>query len=91
MEFISGCNLETLLRRGGPLEVKEILRIGIQVACGLAAAHKQGLIHCDIKPGNVLLDNGGTAWVGVAGTSQFFQKIGADCSRNVVNFTCAAE
>jgi tRNA A-37 threonylcarbamoyl transferase component Bud32 len=58
MEFIDGCNLETLLRRGGPLEVKEILRIGIQIACGLAAAHKQGLIHRDVKPGNVLLENG---------------------------------
>jgi tRNA A-37 threonylcarbamoyl transferase component Bud32 len=58
MEFIDGCNLETLLRRGGPLEVKEVLRIGIQVASGLAAAHKQGLIHRDVKPANILLENG---------------------------------
>src|SRR5262249_3881787 len=58
MEFIDGQNLEALLRRGGPLEVKEILRIGIQVASGLAAAHKQGLIHRDIKPANILLENG---------------------------------
>src|SRR5262249_18616253 len=43
MEFIGGCNLESLLRRGGPLEVKEVLRIGMQVANGLQAAHKQGL------------------------------------------------
>src|SRR5262249_2806081 len=53
MEFIDGCNLEALLRGGGPLEVKEILRIGIQVASGLAAAHKQGLIHRDVKPANI--------------------------------------
>jgi hypothetical protein len=58
MEYIDGCNLETLLRRGGPLEVKEVLRIGIQVASGLAAAHKQGLVHRDIKPANILLENG---------------------------------
>ncbi|HKB40334.1 MAG TPA: serine/threonine-protein kinase, partial [Gemmataceae bacterium] len=58
MEFIDGCNLEALLRRSGPLEVKEILRIGIQVASGLAAAHKQGLIHRDVKPANILLENG---------------------------------
>src|SRR5262245_35942565 len=58
MEFIDGQNLEALLRRGGPLEVKEILRIGIQAASGLAAAHKQGLIHRDIKPANILLENG---------------------------------
>jgi serine/threonine protein kinase len=58
MEFIDGCNLEALIRRGGPLEVKEILRIGIQVASGLAAAHQHGLIHRDIKPANVLLESG---------------------------------
>lgn len=58
MEYIDGVNLETLLRRGGPLEVKEILRIGIQVASGLAAAHKHGLVHRDIKPANILLENG---------------------------------
>src|SRR5262249_10781699 len=46
------------LRRGEASEVKEILRIGIQVACGLAAAHKQGLIHRDVKPANILLENG---------------------------------
>src|SRR5262249_37008155 len=58
MEFIGGCNLESLLRRGGPLEVKEVLRIGMQVANGLQAAHKQGLIHRDVKPANILLENG---------------------------------
>src|SRR5262249_32087812 len=58
MEFIDGCNLEDLLRRGGPLEVKQVLRIGIQAASGLAAAHQQGLIHRDVKPANILLENG---------------------------------
>jgi tRNA A-37 threonylcarbamoyl transferase component Bud32 len=58
MEFIDGCNLEALLRKGGPLEIKEILRIGLQIACGLAAAHKHGLIHRDVKPANILLENG---------------------------------
>jgi eukaryotic-like serine/threonine-protein kinase len=58
MEYIDGCNLEALQRRGGPLEVKEVLRIGIQVASGLAAAHRHGLIHRDVKPANILLENG---------------------------------
>ncbi len=58
MEYIDGCNLEALLRKGGPLEVKEILRIGMQIARGLAAAHQQGLIHRDVKPANILLENG---------------------------------
>jgi tRNA A-37 threonylcarbamoyl transferase component Bud32 len=58
MELIDGCNLEALLRKGGPPEVKEVLRIGIQVAGGLAAAHRQGLVHRDVKPANILLENG---------------------------------
>src|SRR5262249_21396248 len=58
MEFIDGCNLDALLRKGGPLEVKQVLRIGIQAASGLAAAHKQGLVHRDVKPANILLENG---------------------------------
>jgi serine/threonine protein kinase len=58
MEYIDGCNLDALLRKGGPLEVKEVLRIGMQVASRLAAAHQQGLVHRDVKPANILLENG---------------------------------
>src|SRR5262249_14770323 len=58
MEFIDGCTLDALIRRGGPLEVREVLRIGIQAASGLAAAHEHGLIHRDVKPANILLENG---------------------------------
>jgi len=58
MQFIPGRSLEDKLRESGPVGVKEILRIGIQIAEGLAAAHKCGLIHRDIKPANVLLENG---------------------------------
>jgi WD40 repeat protein len=58
MEFISGLTLEQRVKRGRTLELKEILRIGMQVAAGLAAAHAQGLVHRDIKPANILLENG---------------------------------
>jgi serine/threonine protein kinase len=58
MEYVSGLSLQERLDQAGPLEPKEILRIGIQVATGLAAAHFQGLIHRDIKPANILLENG---------------------------------
>jgi serine/threonine-protein kinase len=58
MEFVPGYSLQDRIDRTGPLELKEILRIGMQTAAGLAAAHAQGLIHRDIKPANILLENG---------------------------------
>ena len=58
MEYVSGMTLEERVKQGGPLELKETLRIGMQMAQGLAAAHAQGVVHRDIKPGNVLLENG---------------------------------
>jgi serine/threonine-protein kinase len=58
MQYVSGMSLQERLDRDGPLEVKEILRIGSQAARGLAAAHAQGVIHRDIKPANILLENG---------------------------------
>jgi WD40 repeat protein/serine/threonine protein kinase len=58
MHYVAGISLEDKIKQGGPLEVKEILRIGIQTAAGLAAAHAQGLVHRDVKPANILLENG---------------------------------
>ncbi len=58
MEYVPGKSLQERLDETGPLEVREILRIGRQIALGLAAAHAEGLIHRDIKPGNVLLEDG---------------------------------
>ncbi|HSQ55163.1 MAG TPA: serine/threonine-protein kinase [Gemmata sp.] len=58
MEFISGETLQQRLDRTGPLEATEVVRIGRQVAEGLAAAHERGLIHRDIKPSNILIENG---------------------------------
>jgi hypothetical protein len=57
MEFITGGSLQQRIDEDGPIELKELLRIGVQVASGLAAAHAQGLIHRDIKPSNILLEN----------------------------------
>jgi len=45
MELIDGISLQDKIDRKGPLSLKEILRIGLQTAEGLAAAHKQGLVH----------------------------------------------
>ena len=58
MEFIDGPTLQQKLDRTGPLPLNEIVRIGMHVAAGLAAAHAQGLVHRDVKPSNILLENG---------------------------------
>ncbi len=57
MQYIAGESLQARLERTGPLEVAEIVRIGRETAAGLAAAHAQGLIHRDIKPDNLLLED----------------------------------
>jgi len=59
MELISGESLEHKLERDGKLSLREIVNIGMQTASGLAAAHAKGLIHRDIKPGNILLEKSG--------------------------------
>ena len=58
MERIAGQSLQEKIEAEGTLSLKEILRIGTQIASGLEAAHAQGLIHRDIKPSNILLENG---------------------------------
>jgi serine/threonine protein kinase len=56
MTYSRGVSLQKRLNDNGPLEVREILRIGMQAAKGLAAAHAQGIVHRDIKPANIFLD-----------------------------------
>jgi eukaryotic-like serine/threonine-protein kinase len=57
MQFVPGQSLQARVDEAGPLGVEEILRIGMQAASGLAAAHAQGLVHRDVKPSNILLEN----------------------------------
>src|SRR4029434_11006785 len=58
MQFVPGESLQAYVERQGPLEAGDVVRIGHQIAAGLAAAHAQGLIHRDIKPDKIMLENG---------------------------------
>jgi serine/threonine protein kinase/WD40 repeat protein len=56
MQYLQGETLDDRLKRDDKLPLAEVLRIGREVAAGLNAAHKRGLIHRDIKPGNLWLE-----------------------------------
>lgn len=58
MEFVEGVTLQERLDAAGPFDPPEVIRIGRQIALGLAAAHDKGLIHRDVKPANILLEMG---------------------------------
>ena len=55
MELLTGVDLAKLLRQRGPLEPAPLVRVFLQAAQGLAAAHAEGIIHRDIKPANLFL------------------------------------
>jgi eukaryotic-like serine/threonine-protein kinase len=59
MELIDGEDLATILRRTGPLPPAQAARIAAAVARALAAAHARGIVHRDVKPGNVLIGRDG--------------------------------
>lgn len=55
MEYVDGKKLTDLIRRDGPLDIQRAVRLGAQIADGLDAAHRQGVIHRDIKPDNIMV------------------------------------
>lgn len=61
MELCTGGSLSDVAKRSGPLPADQVRHLGVQLADALAAAHAEGVLHRDIKPGNILVDRYGTA------------------------------
>src|SRR6478609_5377565 len=61
MQFVPSRSLSAVLQERGPLPVAEVSRIGADLASALAAAHQVGIVHRDVKPGNVLITEDGSA------------------------------
>ncbi|NEB00775.1 serine/threonine-protein kinase, partial [Streptomyces sp. SID13726] len=59
MELVDGPSLDHVLRKRGPLDPHEAAAIGAEIMDALAAAHQAGVLHRDVKPGNILLDRSG--------------------------------
>ena len=59
MERLSGPDLDQLLTSTGKLSIADAIAYTVEAASGLQAAYEQGLIHCDVKPANLLLDQNG--------------------------------
>ena len=71
MELVEGQDLSSLVRESGPLPAPEAIDCIVQAAEGLKYAHQRGVIHRDVKPGNLLLDNDGVVKVLDLGLARF--------------------
>jgi eukaryotic-like serine/threonine-protein kinase len=63
MQFIPSITLADVLEAGGPLQPREAAQVGAEIGSALAAAHAVGIVHRDVKPGNILIADDGTALV----------------------------
>ncbi|MEU3057611.1 serine/threonine-protein kinase [Streptomyces griseus] len=71
MELVEGQSLGDLLAAQERVHPEQVALIAGQAAAGLAAAHRQGIVHRDIKPGNLMLDADGSVKIGDFGIAQF--------------------
>jgi serine/threonine-protein kinase len=73
MEYVPGETLETIIAREGPLDVTRALDFTCQIANAVDHAHRQGVLHRDLRPANVLVSDAGVVKVADFGTSRFLE------------------
>ncbi len=84
MEYVSGSSLEAQLARGRAFDWREVARFGIEMTLALRHAHDRGVIHRDIKPGNLLLTEEGTLKLSDFGIARLFWKSRVTGAGNVI-------
>ena len=84
MEYVAGETLKALIQREGPLSVEMSLRIAREIACALSHAHAHHLVHCDIKPHNILVTADGRVKVADFGIARAITSATMTYDGNVV-------
>src|SRR5215471_17957199 len=72
MEYVDGTSLQEIIKKHGPMDITRAAHYIRQAAIGLQHAHIEGLVHRDIKPGNILVDRSGIVKVLDMGLARFF-------------------
>lgn len=83
VRYLSGGNLQQYLQKQGSLPYKKALAILTQVCEGLQVAHDRGLVHCDIKPANIVFDGKGNAIISDFGLARAVQISGLSTSTSI--------
>ncbi len=76
MEYVAGEDLDSFIRRSGQLTIGKALSIARQVCAGLEEAHRLGVVHRDLKPGNIMIDKMGEARIMDFGIARSLQTRG---------------
>jgi serine/threonine-protein kinase len=84
MEYVQGTDLKTLLRRRGHLPVEQAVDLATQVCAGAGYAHRAGLVHCDLKPQNILVSPDGRAKITDFGIARALASIHPEETSEVV-------